>query len=61
MIVAIVLQWHTYKGHLMAITRHDININEYKFQAETGLLLDFEPLLQTHLWIHVLSWNDQHV
>jgi hypothetical protein len=33
----------------MAITRQDIDSNEYKSQAETGQLLAFEPLLQTHL------------
>jgi hypothetical protein len=30
-------------------------------QAKTSQLLAFEPLLQTHLWIHVLFWDDQHV
>jgi hypothetical protein len=37
------------------------NTNEYKSQAEAGgQLLAFEPLLQMHLWIRVLSSNDQH-
>jgi hypothetical protein len=26
----------TYRVHLMSITRHDININEYKSRAGTG-------------------------
>jgi hypothetical protein len=39
----------TYRGHLMSITRQDIYSNEYKSQDETGQLLAFEPLLQTHL------------
>jgi hypothetical protein len=32
----------------MAITRHDINGNEYKSQSKTSQLLAFEPL-QTSL------------
>jgi hypothetical protein len=30
-------------------------------QSKISQLLAFEPLLQTHLWIHVLCWDDQHV
>jgi hypothetical protein len=30
-------------------------------KLKTSLLLAFEPLLQTHLLIHVLCWDDQHV
>jgi hypothetical protein len=30
-------------------------------KLKTSQLLAFEPLLQTHLRIHVLCWDNQHV
>jgi hypothetical protein len=53
----------------MAIDNGDQNGHQVTFVchcitsplAKTSQLLAFQPMLQTHLWIHVLCWDDQHV